>query len=180
MSGQVSGLSGGTPSLYRGVRRPQVSAGKSEEQSAREGEASTGSREKCVRPGHFSHSQRIKYRAHTISGSASREGCRMSKGSMLKLFELNGRGQSITAVALPGQPHSQSGCLLLWTIQQPPCTGTQARGAGETDWWTPTRSVRPSSRAFGARRSTGHPWLLVNKRVHRHAGAWAPKSCGQP
>src|SRR5690348_16231545 len=83
------------------------------------------------------------------SGSASREGCRMSKGSMLKLFELNGRGQSLTAVALPGQHHSQSGCFLLWTIQQPPCTGTQARGAGETDWWTLTRSVRPSSRAFG-------------------------------
>jgi hypothetical protein len=41
----------------------------------------------------------------------------MSKGSMLKLFELNGRGQSMTAVALPGQPHSQSGRLLLWTIQ---------------------------------------------------------------
>jgi hypothetical protein len=73
----------------------------------------------------------------------------MSKGSMLKLFELNGRGRSGMAVALPGQLHSQSGRLLLWTIQQPPCTGTQARGAGETDWWTPTRSVRPSSRAFG-------------------------------
>jgi hypothetical protein len=46
---------------------------------------------------------------------------------MLKLFEENGRGQSGQAVALPGRLHSQSGCLLLWTIQQPPCSGTQAR-----------------------------------------------------
>jgi hypothetical protein len=82
----------------------------------------------------------------------------MSKGSMLKLSETNGRGQSGQAVALPGQLHSRSGCLLLWTTQQPPCTGTQVRGAGETDWWTPTRSVRPSSRAFvraEARDTTG-------------------------
>jgi len=78
---------------------------------------------------------------------ASRERCRMSKGSMLGLFELNGRGRSGMAVALPGQLHSQSGSLLPWTIEQPPCTGTQVRGARETDWWTPTRSVRPSSRA---------------------------------
>ena len=61
----------------------------------------------------------------------------MSKGSMLKLFELYGRGRSGLAVALPGQLHSQSGCLLLWTIQQPPCTGTQVRGAGETDMVDP-------------------------------------------
>ena len=90
----------------------------------------------------------------------------MSKGSMLELSELNGRGQSRMAAALPGQLHSQSGSLLPWTIQQPPCTGTQVRGAGETDWWTPTRSVRPSSRAVtSARRSTEHHRLLVNKRV---------------
>jgi hypothetical protein len=33
---------------------------------------------------------------------ASREGCRMSKRSMLGLFELNGRGRLNWAVALPG------------------------------------------------------------------------------
>ena len=85
---------------------------------------------------------------------ASREGCRMSKGSMLKLIETNGRGQSGLAAALPVQLHSSSGCLLLWTNQLPPCTRTQVRGAGETDGWTPTRSVRPSSRVRRARRST--------------------------
>jgi hypothetical protein len=57
----------------------------------------------------------------------------MSKGSMLGLFELNGRGRSIKGVALPGQLHSHSGSLLLWTNQQPPCTGTQVRGAEETE-----------------------------------------------
>lgn len=101
----------------------------------------------------------------------------MSKRRMLKLFELNGRGRSGLAAALPGQFHSQSGSLLPWTSQQPPCTGTQVRGAGETDWWTSTRSVRPSSRAFV--RAEALLRLLVNKRVQRHAGAWAPKSCGQ-
>jgi len=82
----------------------------------------------------------------------------MSTGSMLKLFEVNGRERSGLAAALPGQLHSQSGCLLLWTNQRPPCTATQVRGAGETDWWTPARSVRPSSRAFEraeARDTTG-------------------------
>ena len=34
---------------------------------------------------------------------ASREGCRMSKRSMLVLFESNGRGRSGLAVALPEQ-----------------------------------------------------------------------------
>jgi hypothetical protein len=70
-------------------------------------------------------------------------------GSMLKLIETIGRGQSGLAAALPGQLHSQSGCLLLWTTQQPNSTGTLVIGAGETDWWTPTTSVRPSSRATG-------------------------------
>jgi hypothetical protein len=51
----------------------------------------------------------------------------MSKGSMLKLFELNGRGQSGLAAALPGQLHSQSGCLLPWMIQQPPREKTGQR-----------------------------------------------------
>jgi len=77
---------------------------------------------------------------------ASREGCRMAKRSMLRLFESNGRGRSGLAVALPGQLHSQSGSLLPWTTQQPPSTGILVRGAGETNWWTSTRSVRPSSR----------------------------------
>jgi hypothetical protein len=87
--------------------------------------------------------------------SASREGCRMSKRRMLMLFERNGRGRSGLAAALPGQHHSRSGSLLSWTNQQPPCTGTQVRGSEETDWWTSTRSVRPSSRAVDpARRST--------------------------
>jgi hypothetical protein len=63
------------------------------------------------------------------------------------LFEKNGRGRSGLAAALPGQRHSRSGSLPSWTNQQPPCTGTQVRGAEETDWWTSTRSVRPSSRA---------------------------------
>jgi hypothetical protein len=48
----------------------------------------------------------------------------MSKGSMLKLIEANGRGQPGLAAALPGQLHSRSGCLLLWTTQQPNSTGT--------------------------------------------------------
>jgi hypothetical protein len=44
----------------------------------------------------------------------------MSKRCILKLFEKNGRGKSGLAYALPGQLHSQSACLLPWTIQQPP------------------------------------------------------------
>lgn len=79
--------------------------------------------------------------------SASREGCRMSKRRILKSVETNGRGQSSLAAILPGRLHSSSGCLLPWTTQQQPRTGTLVRGAGETDWWTSTRSVRPSSRA---------------------------------
>ena len=35
----------------------------------------------------------------------------MSKRSMLKLFEENGRGRPSRAVALPGQLHSQPGSL---------------------------------------------------------------------
>jgi hypothetical protein len=77
----------------------------------------------------------------------------MSKRSMLKLFESNGRGRPCLVVALPGQLHSQSGSLLPWTTQQPPSTGTLVRGAGETDWWTSTRSVRPSSHAGQKRRA---------------------------
>jgi len=82
-----------------------------------------------------------------LFAGASREGCRMSKRCILKLVETNGRGRSGLAAALPGQLHSHSGCLLPWTNQQPPSTATLVRGAGETDWWTSTRSVRPSSHA---------------------------------
>jgi hypothetical protein len=71
----------------------------------------------------------------------------MSKRRISKLFETNGRGQSSRAAALPGQLRSRSACLLPWTIQQPPSTATLVRGAGEIDWWTSTRSVRPSSHA---------------------------------
>jgi hypothetical protein len=38
-----------------------------------------------------------------IAALASREGCRMSKRSMLGLFELNGRGRPTLAAALPGR-----------------------------------------------------------------------------
>jgi hypothetical protein len=66
--------------------------------------------------------------------NASREGCRMSKRRMLELFEVkNGRGRPNLVVALPGQLHSQSGSLLLWTTQKPPGTTTLVRGSGETD-----------------------------------------------
>jgi hypothetical protein len=106
----------------------------------------------------------------------SARGCRMSKRRILKLFEENGCGKSGLAYALPGQLHSRSGCLLPWTIQQPPSTGTLVRGAGEIDWWTSTRSVRPSNPPERAPRSTGHHRLLVNKWVHGDAGAWAPRS----
>jgi len=73
------------------------------------------------------------------------------------LFETNGRGRSCWAVALPEQLHSLSGSLLPWMIQQPPSTGTLVRGAGETDWWTSTRSVRPSSRALRAQKHGTRP-----------------------
>jgi hypothetical protein len=95
----------------------------------------------------------------------------MSEGRILKLVERNGRGRSSRAAALPRRLHSQSGCLLSWTNQQPPSTATLIRGAGETDWWTPTRSVRLSSLPVRAPRSTGSR-LLVNERVHRDAGGW--------
>jgi hypothetical protein len=52
----------------------------------------------------------------------------MSKRSMLKLFEENGRGRAVKLAALPGQLHSQPGCLLPWTIQQPPCVETRSEG----------------------------------------------------
>lgn len=93
-----------------------------------------------------------------ITVVASRKGCRMSKRSMLRLFELKRAWAAGSGVALPGQLHSQLGCLLPWTNQQPPSTGTLVRGAGETDWWTSTRSVRPSSHAqFKSVRKHGIP-----------------------
>jgi hypothetical protein len=81
----------------------------------------------------------------------------MSKGRILKLVEINGRGRSGLAATLPDQVHSQSECLLSWTNQQPPSKATLVRGAGETDWWTPTRSVRPSSRARKGAPKHGKP-----------------------
>lgn len=88
-------------------------------------------------------------------------GCR--RGACWSCLRSNGRGGSSLAFALPGQLHSWSGSLLPWTNQQPPCTGTQVRGAEETDWWTSTRFVRPSSRArSGSGRAEAPKGLLVN------------------
>ncbi len=40
-----------------------------------------------------------------------------------------------------------------------PALRTQVRGAGETDWWTSTRSVRPSSRvSVGAQKHRRGCW----------------------
>lgn len=89
---------------------------------------------------HFCVDERKDFLSGLEGSLASREGCRMSKGRILKPFEKNGRGQSGLAAALPGQLHRQLACLLSWTIQQPPSTATLVRGAGETDWWTSTRS----------------------------------------
>jgi hypothetical protein len=61
----------------------------------------------------FEHSRYTEY-------SAPREGRRMSKGSILKLLE-DKRAWTAQPVALPGQLHSSSGCLLSRTNQQPPC-----------------------------------------------------------
>jgi hypothetical protein len=71
----------------------------------------------------------------------------MSKGSMLKLFETNGRGQSGQAAALPGQLHSQSGYLS--SLDEPATAQTEnwSEGLVKLIGGPLTRSVRPSSRA---------------------------------
>ena len=102
----------------------------------------------------------------------------MSKRSMLKQFEINGRGRSSLVVALPGLLHSKSGCLLPWTNQRPPSTATLVRGAGETDLvdlYPVRKAIQPCSQQHSGR-AEALLRLLVDKRVHRHAGAWAPKS----
>jgi hypothetical protein len=104
----------------------------------------------------------------------------MSKGSMLKLFEVKKRAWSV----LFGPSHCRDSFIANQDVfysersSNRPVQEPRPEGLVKLIWWTPTRSVRPSSRAE-ARRSTGNR-LLVDKRVHRHAGAWAPKSCGQP
>jgi hypothetical protein len=80
----------------------------------------------------------------------------MSKGSMLKLAERNGRGQSGLAAALPVQLHSQ---LVMSSSLVDPATAQRenwSEGLVNPIGGPPTRSVRPSSRATELRDAQKH------------------------
>ena len=88
----------------------------------------------------------------------------MSKGRILKLAaNRDTRAWMDTIHRIAGRSFiaSQDVCFPGRTRNRP-AVRTQVRGAGETDWWTPTRSVRPSSRV-DVGRAEAPEGLLVDK-----------------
>lgn len=100
----------------------------------------------------------------------------MSKRRMLSRLSKTGMDGCSFAVALPGRLHSQSGSLLPGTTQPPPSTATLVRGAGETELVDLLPGPLGHPAALDPERAEAPKGPLVNKRVNRHAGAWAPKS----
>jgi hypothetical protein len=73
----------------------------------------------------------------------------MSKGSMQKFSEENGRGRvTLKPAALPGKLLDPSESSYPERTSDRPARGTQVTGAGEALGLTPARSVRPSSREY--------------------------------
>jgi hypothetical protein len=96
----------------------------------------------------------------------------MSKGSMLKLIERNGRGQSGLAAALPEQLHSQS--RMSSSLDDP--------ATAQRDNWSeglakliggPLPGPLGHPAAPPGAQKHGRSRLLLDKRVHRHAGSCA-------
>ena len=103
----------------------------------------------------------------------------MSKGRILKLAATRGIRAWMDGVhRIAGRSFiaSQDVCFPGRTSNRP-AVRTQVRGAGETDWWTSTRSERPSSRV-DFWRAEAPKGLLVDKRVNRDAGCEHPKATG--
>ena len=100
----------------------------------------------------------------------------MSKGSMLKLVELNGRGQSIAAVALPGQLHSQSDVFYSGRSSNRPVQELRSEGLVKLIGGPRPGPLGHPAASQGAQK---HGKPAAGKQAgYRHAGAWAPKSCG--
>jgi hypothetical protein len=96
----------------------------------------------------------------------------MSKGSMLKLIEINGRGRSSGSVALPGQFHSHSGWALPARTSNRPVQEPGSEELGKLNGGPlPGPLGHPATSDWFGRAEVRHSRLLVNKRVHRHAGA---------
>jgi hypothetical protein len=84
----------------------------------------------------------------------------MSERSMLKLFEVK-RAWTVQRRASHCRDSFIAGqeVYFLGRSSDRPALRTQVRGAGETDRWTSTRSVRPSSRAsVGAQKHRRGCW----------------------